>query len=618
MSFARPDLVFLALLVPALLAAAVLFYGRRRRRIAELYSDAHLLDRLGGYTLRRFPAERLVLITLAGLCLGLAAAGPRWGVRAAEGRPLALNVVITVDISRSMLAEDMEPNRLERARLLSRRLLRELPGDRFGLVVFAGRSYTLSPLTVDHSAIELYIDALDPNMVSMGGSTLSSALRQATDLLTGSQIERGDRVVVLLSDGEALEEEDDVRAAAERAARAGVRVMTVGFGTPAGSTIPVIDDNTGEVVGLRRDEYGEVVVTRLEESLLRHIASRTGGGYIRANDPAALNRLAGELRGMQRAAGDSAVRLEPRDRAALFAALALLLLLLDTLLAARLAARPAPAAGRNAAPGPEAQPDRVHAGRARPPRQPAVAGGAGRAAILAVLIATAPAFGPGDLERGNRMYREGRYEEAVEAYRRVVESGRSAPEVHYNLGTALLALGSYQEAEQHLQAALQAVEPELRHRSFYNLGNRFLHEGRGDPDLQRQGRLLDAAIESYRRALRLAPGDVDAKWNLELALREREENEQQQQSAPQQQDPQQGEDGEEDSEQQDAEGGGGAGTAGQSPSGAGRDAGTDADEQPMSREQADQLLSAIEQDERELTRERLRRGQRSTPVLRDW
>ncbi|HSJ25858.1 MAG TPA: VWA domain-containing protein [Longimicrobiales bacterium] len=612
MSFARPDMLGLALLVPAVLALAVWLYARRRRRIADLFSDAHLLHRLGGQSLRRFPVERMVLVTLAGLCLGLAAAGPRWGLRAAEGRPLALNVVLAMDISRSMLAEDMEPNRLERARLFSRRLLRELPGDRFGLVVFAGRSYTLSPLTVDHSAVELYIDALDPDMVSMGGSSLSDALRQATDLVRGEQMERGDRIVVMLSDFEALEELEEVRAATERAARAGVRVINVGFGTPRGSTIPVVDAGTGGVTGVRRDEYGEVVVSQLDEGLMRDIASRTGGAAVRADDGAALGRVLSDLRGMQRGAGDSATRMEPRERAALLAGLALLCLLLDTLIArnALVGTRRTPGAQ---AEGPE--PAVAAAAAADAAGQSPARRSAGRAAAVVLMTTVLFGFGPGDLERGNRMYREGRYEEAVDAYRRVVESGRSSPEVHYNLGTALLAMGAYQEAEQHLQAALQAVEPDVRNRTFYNLGNRFLAEGRAQQDLQRQGQLLDAAIEAYRRALRIAPGDVDAKWNLEMALRDRAENEQQQQDQPDQQDPQEGDDGQDDSEQDDSQGGA-SGSTGQAPSGAARDQETD--QQPMSQEQAEQILNAVEQDERELTRERLRRGQRTVPVLRDW
>jgi Ca-activated chloride channel homolog len=624
MTFARPDLLWVAVLFPLLLATGLWLYARRRRRVAELFSDAHLLHRLGGEELRRFPGNRLMLVTLAGLALGLAAAGPRWGVQAVEGRPLALNVALVADISRSMLVQDVEPNRLERARLLSRRLLRELPGDRFGLVVFAGRSYTLSPLTVDHSAIDLYIDALDPAMVSMGGSSMGDALRQATDLLRGAQIERGDRVIVLLSDGEVTEEVEDVRAAAERAARAGVRVMAVGFGTPGGGTIEVTDPDGGET-RVVRNEFGDPHISRLDDSLLREVASRTGGSYFRADDPVALVRLVSELRGLQRGEGEAGTRMDPVPRGPLLAGLGVLLLMLDTFfsgfrpfrprrrgMAAGLATSRAPAVVGSDTPAGATNGDALGGSRGR--RRSAAR--AGRAALVLLALATLPAFGPGELERGNRLYREGRYEEAVEAYRRVLQGGRSGPEVHYNLGTALLATGNYEEAERHLQAALQAVDPELRNRTFYNLGNRFLEEGRRDGDGERQGRLLDAAIEAYRRALRLAPADAQAKWNLELALREREQN-RQQQSTSSPEDPQAGDDGqdqEDPREQQPGEGGMG----GQAPAGQGRDAGAESDQRPMSREEADRILAAIEQDERDLTRERLRRGQRSVPALRDW
>src|SRR5690606_29944170 len=216
MSFARPDLLPLVFIIPLLLAGAIWLYARRRVRIARAFSDAHLLSRLGGDELLRFPLPRLVLLVLAGASAGMAAAGPRWGYETAEGQSLSLNIVVATDISKSMLVPDVEPNRLERSRLFARRMLRELPGDRFGLVVFAGRAYILSPLTSDHSALELYLDALDPEMVSQGGSSLAAAIAQATDLVRGSETGAGDRAVVLLSDGEALEDAGGVEAAADR------------------------------------------------------------------------------------------------------------------------------------------------------------------------------------------------------------------------------------------------------------------------------------------------------------------------------------------------------------------------------------------------------------------
>ncbi|MFS8637458.1 MAG: VWA domain-containing protein, partial [Gemmatimonadota bacterium] len=245
MSFARPDLLWLAFALPLLFGAAIWAYARRRRRVAALLGDDALLRRLGVDDLRRFPTTRLILVGLAGLALGLAAAGPQWGRQVVETQNRAVDLVLAVDVSKSMWAQDLSPDRLERARLLARRLLRELRGDRIGLVAFAGRAYVLSPLTTDHAALQLYLDALDPGIVSQGGSSLASALRQATDLVRGHEETRSNRAVVLVTDGEALEEQDEVIAAAGRAAAAGVVVFTVGVGTPGGAPVPERDPVTG-------------------------------------------------------------------------------------------------------------------------------------------------------------------------------------------------------------------------------------------------------------------------------------------------------------------------------------------------------------------------------------
>src|SRR5690606_36477868 len=210
----------------------------------------------------------------AAAALGFATLGPRWGTRTEPTESRSANDVLTMDISKSMLAPDISPDRLERARLLARRIVHEMRTDRIGLVVFAGRAYVLSPLTTDHGALDLYLDALDPQIVSQGGSSLAVALTQAADLARGRVETGGDRAVVLVSDGEALEEADAVRNAAERAARAGVRVFTVGVGTDAGSPIPDYDA-AGRSQGYKRDENGEIVISRLDTGLLRDVARAT-------------------------------------------------------------------------------------------------------------------------------------------------------------------------------------------------------------------------------------------------------------------------------------------------------------------------------------------------------
>jgi Ca-activated chloride channel family protein len=582
-TFARPDLLLLAPIAPVALVVALWLYARRRRAVALALGEPALIARLGGAELLRFPVRRLALVAAAGLVLALAAAGPRWGTRAVEGETASRSVVLALDVSKSMLAEDIEPNRLERQRLFVRRLIRELAGDRIGMVVFAGRAYVLAPLTVDHSALHLFLDALDPGIVSQGGSSLAAALTQATILARGANEIAGDRAVLLVSDGEALENEALVHEAADAAASSNVTVFTVGIGTTSGAPVPEIDPRTGRVSGYKRDEDGETVVSRLNASLLNEVARRTGGTYVSMSGGDVTGQIVAALGAVQRSPNAPAARqLQPRERYGLFAAFALLLLALDAL-----------------APGLAGTLARLRAHRASP---------ALRAAGLTALVLTLAGAGIGDVERGNRLYRAGRYAEAVGAYEAALRAGDTSFELRYNIGTALLQLGRYTEAEQHFRAALDAVQPELRQRTFYNLGNRFLDAARRDPSAARALPLLGAAVDAYQRSLRLGPDDRDAKWNLELALRE------QQRAQQRLQDTQGG--GPEQPRQQQS--GAGQGQPEPEAGDAETTRRTSAQRIPLTREQAERILSAVEQDERELTRRTLRRGQRRTAVQRDW
>ncbi len=590
MSFARPDLLWLVFALPLIVGAAIVAYARRRRRVAALLGDSALIRRLGADDLERFPRRRLLLVTLAAAALGVAAAGPQWGARTVETQNRSLDLVLALDVSKSMWARDLSPNRLERERLLAHRLLRELRGDRIGLVAFAGRAYVLSPLTVDHGALQLYLDALDPGIVSQGGSSLAWALRQAVDLARGQTVSRADRAVVLITDGEALEDESVVIQAAERAAAAGVVVFPVGVGTTDGAPIPEINPVTGQNMGYKRDASDQIVISRRDDRLLERIASITGGRYIRADQAGATERLLSDLRSLERTATSGDRRVQEENRYAWFVALALLLLSLDAALARGVPLRAL------------LRPDRLLRGRVR--------GATARAATAGALVFIMLGFGIGDLERGNRHYREGRYEEAVEAYRNALADGDDSPALRYNLGTALLRLGRYDEAERHLRAALSSVDPDTRERTHYNLGNRFLEDGRASEDPEARIRLLDAAAEAYRQALRLNPGDYDAKWNLELALHEKEN--------PPPSAAGGGEQEEEQNQQQNPQGGGGPQSMPRQPSGSSGSSERGQDPGTMTREQAERILSAVEQDERELFREQLRKGQRETPVARDW
>jgi Ca-activated chloride channel family protein len=608
MTLSRPDLLWFAIFLPALVTAAIFGYYRRRR-VARVLGDLGLIRRIGGAGLDRFPIRCLLLLAPAALLIGLAAAGPQWGTERVETGGRSLNLVLALDVSKSMLARDLEPNRLERQRLFATRLLHELRGDRIGLVVFAGRAYTLAPLTTDHSALQLFIDALDPEIVSQGGSSLASAITQAVELVRGDQPTRHDRVVILISDGEALEDESAVTAAVGRATSHGVILHTVGIGTTAGAPVPE-QDMSGVITGYKRDpDSGEIVISRLDEGLLERSARATGGRYTPADRAGMTDALLAEVRGLHREAAAGGTREVPRARFAWFIAIALALVALDSALARRAAGSAAPTGLGALDLG--ANHDRTHLPAGRHPGR----GGApfsGASSALAILVLATVAFGIGDLERGNRLYRQGRYAEAVEAYQSALRGGTDSPMLHYNLGTALLRLGRHQEAEEHLRAALASIDPEERERTLYNLGNRYLDAGINAADPRARDQMLDAATNAYRDALRLDPDDNDAKWTLELTRRERENPPPSSGAGQQQQDPR-GEDDPASGQQDDQQGM-------MPPPGGNQDPGAAEPRDPgeLSRAEAERLLNALEQSERELQRSKLRKGRRDTPVARDW
>lgn len=585
MSFSQQNLLVLAVVLPLALALLLLQFARRRRKVGRALGESRLIARLGGADLQRLPLARLLLLVPAAALLGLAAAGPHWGIKAIEGESRGLNVVLALDISKSMLAGDVTPNRLERERLLARRLLRDLAHERVGMVVFAGRAYILAPLTSDQGALQLFVDALDPEIVSQGGSSLAAAITLAADLARGPQGAAGERAVVLVTDGEALESEDEIMRAAERAARSGVKVFTVAIGTTRGAPVPELDPDTRRIIGYKRDPYGTTVISRSDPELLGKIARATSGKAYDLSGSGSTEDLMRQLRKLQRTPGSTEAGVEPHDRTPWFIALALLLLGADFVISKR-----------------------------RRMTATARANFAQRAAVIVLLAFTfGTGFAIGELERGNRHYRNGRYVEAVREYEKAVAAGDDSPELRYNLGTALIRLGRYEDAERHLRLALREMRPDLRQRAYYNLGSRYLENARKSDNTQSTGQLLDAAVESYKQALRLEPQDMNAKWNLELALREKEKQSRTPSGGADQQEPPGSEE-----QSQAPRAGAGAGGSSQAQGGQGQQQGQNLEQRPMSQEQADRILSAVEQDERQLTREKLRKGERRTPVARDW
>jgi Ca-activated chloride channel homolog len=572
MTFPYFDMRWVLLLVPlvaGLAVAGVVLAQRRRDRRLERLAGGGLLRRLVPASVLRRSWWRAPLLASALVLAVVAFAGPRWGLEQAVVRGEGADIVLALDASLSMLAPDDRPNRLERMKQEARRLVAISGGDRFGVLAFAGRSYILTPLTVDRGALELYLDNLDPGVVGQPGSSIARTIRQGTDLLmatpTGS-----DRAIVVMSDGEAHEPVDDIIAAAQRASQEGIMVITVGFGTEQGDNIPRPASGGGTVA--HRDQDGQLVVTRYSPEALQAIAQAGNGVFIASGETDKATRVRQAMTSMRREVRQTQAGADMRSRFQLFLLPALLLVMLDTLLTER--------RGRTRG--------RDRRGRNSPAR-------ASVAALLAVLMLLAPRPAlADDFREGERHFAAGRYLEAAAAYNRLIRRGDATPQVLYNYGTALMAAGRGDQAIEPLERAANAADADLRYRAMFNLGLLYLERGRAlEGEAAEQG--YAAAVEAYRRALRVSPADLDAKWNYELALREQRQaggggggaGEQQ----PQQQDP----------------------SAGQAEAPTPRPAGG------IDQQQAEQILESAARDESEVQARRQREGRSAPPAGgRDW
>ncbi|MGD8729107.1 MAG: VWA domain-containing protein, partial [Gemmatimonadota bacterium] len=330
------DSEWLAALASVPLLAALFWVAARRRRAAlEAFGEVELMKKLTAsvsVAARRWKA----VLALGAVAFGvLALARPQFGTRVETVQSMGQDIVVAVDLSRSMLAEDLSPNRLERARLAILRLMDNLDGDRIGLVAFAADAFVQSPLTTDYAAAGMFLNAMSPDLMPVQGTDLGAALRVSLDAL--DQGARDSRVIVIVTDGE--DQEGDFEDQLERAVSSGVQVHVVGIGSTEGVPIPVYDDQ-GNRQGFLRDEDGTVVTTRLNEQTLRTVAERTGARYVRAGTGGSgFDDLVDELAGARGEALEERQVTQFEEQFQIFLGLALALLWIEWMWPERRAAR---------------------------------------------------------------------------------------------------------------------------------------------------------------------------------------------------------------------------------------------------------------------------------------
>lgn len=324
MIFAESKYLFLLLLIPVFIIIQTVVLRFRRKRLEKFGDEALVKELMPSYS-RAKVWLRLSFFLLAFFFFTLGISRPQMGAILKEHKTRGAEVMIVLDVSNSMLAEDYSPNRLERAKLAISRMVDKLRDDRIGLVVFAGNSFVQLPITTDYVSAKMFLSSISTQSVPIQGTSIGEAI--STALRSFSAQSDKSRAIIVITDGE--NHEDDPVAAASQAAELGVRVFTIGIGSPEGKMIPFEGDYL-------RDKEGNPVVTRLDESVLQEVASAGKGLYVRAgNSEFGLNPIIEEIAGMDDEEYDSVVFEEYDELYMYFFAMALFFLVLEMLIGDR-------------------------------------------------------------------------------------------------------------------------------------------------------------------------------------------------------------------------------------------------------------------------------------------
>lgn len=488
----------LLLLLLAAPAAAVVSLWLLRWRARQA---GRLLGRGGGDVLTGASPSRagwrFGLLALIVALLAVAIARPQFGERTRELEQEGIALVVALDVSLSMAAEDAGPNRLRAAQAELSSLLDRLSGDRVGLVIFAGEALTRFPLTRDLGTARDLINAMQPGeRLVAPGSDVAAAIGQALVLLETTPADT--RAILVVGDGESLS--GDALAAAEAAAARGVHLFTAGVGSAAGATIPVRNRNTLQIVPKVDSATGDVVITRLDADALGALAAAGTGRFVRLDQPGSLAGLAGDLEALEASTFRVTTERSPIDRFQIPLAIALALLFLQPLIATRASRPPAPApTSDEASDGASAN---AQPGRGRLRRRWLLGG---LLPVIALLLAACSSASADRNAEANRAYDEQRFEEAADLYATALAQDPGNATLALNLGRALHQLGEFEAAIDATRRALNTPDDALAARAFYQLGNHQFDL----PD-------LPGARSAFIESLLLDPTDVDAKINLEI------------------------------------------------------------------------------------------------------
>jgi len=507
MQFANPKILALLLIFPpALIVFFWWSFGKRKALMAQFIQSRLLPGLVSGISPAR-QKFRLACLVLAVASLIVALAGPQWGFSWEEVKVRGVDIVVAIDTSKSMLATDIAPTRLARAKLAALDLMALARSDRLGLVAFAGSAFLQCPLTIDDSAFRQSLEALDVNIIPQGGTAIAEAIETAQ-----TAFKEGDnhRVLVLMTDGE--DHDSGALEAAQKAAASGLRIYTVGIGTVDGELLRV-KDAQGRPDYIR-DEQGNVVKSHLNERLLQEIAGATEGGfYLPLRGAKTMDTLYEQgLAKLPKSEHEQKLVKRFEERYHWPLGFAIVLLVAEILV-----------------------PERK--------RQSKTAPGPGTVSKAALQAAAAVLFLPlamtlnalGSPSSALREYKAGQYEEALKEYEHLLQRKGDDPRLHFNAGAAAYRNRQFEEAAKQFNEAVATPDLKLQQLSYYNRGNAQYWLGEKNQDPAKRSEAWEKSVKDYELSMKLNPQDADAKFNHEFVKKKLEELKQQQQQQQNQQ-----------------------------------------------------------------------------------
>jgi Ca-activated chloride channel homolog len=575
--WAAPQYLVLLFSVPIVALAMIVGAWLRRRSLKRL-ADPALVPRLTDSRSPRLAALRAACLLLGLFFLLIALARPQWGEKLQMFKGRGIDIVVALDASKSMLATDVRPNRLSRAKTQIAALLDNLSSNRVGIVAFAGEAQVMCPLTPDVDAAKLFLEIIDPDNMPRPGTNIQRAVEAAAGMFDPQT--PGSRALVLVTDGDNLD--GDPAATTKLAIEQGIRIFAVGVGTPEGSTIP---ESQGSGTSYKKDQDDKIVVSRLAERLLLVMAKATDGRYFRS-ESIRLDQLAAALDQLQKKAIGGAEYMQYEERYQSFLLAAFLLIFAGLLMSNR---RGAWFVNLGL---PRWRLRRVRASDAGAPHAaPPVALLLGLTLCGVVVAAGGSADVGSSMRQGLSLERQGKYDQAVRAFQEALVLEPDNIRIRYDLGRALYESKQPAEAAQHFQLGVLSKSRPLRARSLYNLGNCQVRQNQ-----------LEEAIVSYTQSLLQRPDDAKAKQNLEYCRKllqqqkqqpdstQKNQQQKQQQQRPQPQPREQAQQAPPPAEQKGA----------------------------ISKEQADRMLQALQSRERENLKNQPKKPPARAAGGKDW